>query len=317
MVDNTDIKIFVSYRRDDARCFAERIRDWFMMAYERENVFMDFDAIPPFVRFEDFIIEQIKKVDVMLVIIGPNWLDILKERMARPDEVDYVRLEIRMGLEMGKLVAPILVDGAAAPDPDDLPPEIRPIMQANAPRLDGGRQFLDNIERLVNALPVALAQHIRLQSADEAARVIDPMRVMRFAPAMTLSDDDAPPAESADRTLLICAAADDLLVASRLQDDLRAAELETEIKIVAGPIQEIKNTVDLILFILSPHSKGHPDLIEQIKHAQHTTTPALPVLVAGEPGHAAPYSLSLNQMIDLRDYDAQINDAIDRIKQYI
>ena len=28
-VSNTEIKIFVSYRRADSPCFAERIRDWF------------------------------------------------------------------------------------------------------------------------------------------------------------------------------------------------------------------------------------------------------------------------------------------------
>src|SRR5579862_5257707 len=89
-------KIFISYRRQDNAEFVERIRDWFIMKYGRANVFMDFDTIPPMVKFADYIRQSIEACDAMLVIIGPHWLKILQERLQNADE-DFVRTEISMG----------------------------------------------------------------------------------------------------------------------------------------------------------------------------------------------------------------------------
>lgn len=164
MPQHKDLKIFISYRRADNPCFAERIRDWFSLEYERENVFMDFDAIPPFVDFSAYILDQIRKVDVMLAIIGPQWMRILDERR-QSGETDYVRIEIATALKMGKLVAPILIDDTPVPDADDLPDDMREMMRFNAARLRGGRQFLDNIEVLIDALPLAIAQNNRVRGA--------------------------------------------------------------------------------------------------------------------------------------------------------
>lgn len=190
MIRNTDLKIFVSYRRADSPCFAERVRDWFSLAYKRENVFMDFDAIPPFVRFESFILEQIRLTDVMLVIIGPRWLSILQKRLGG-DDPDYVRIEIATALRLGKLIAPILVDGATMPDDDLLPADIRPMTRFNAARLHGGRQFLDTIEILIDALPAAIAQNARLLGA--APLPAAPPAAPKVAEAPAWLDDMAPP----------------------------------------------------------------------------------------------------------------------------
>ncbi len=70
-MSNSVRKIFISYRRDDHPDFVERIRDWFVIRYGRSNVFMDFDSIPPFTKFADYIREKVEETDVMIVIIGP------------------------------------------------------------------------------------------------------------------------------------------------------------------------------------------------------------------------------------------------------
>ncbi|TVR22952.1 MAG: toll/interleukin-1 receptor domain-containing protein [Anaerolineaceae bacterium] len=327
---NRDVKIFISYRRADNPCFAERIRDWFMLVYKRENVFMDFDAIPPFVDFEAFIIEQIKKIDVMLVIIGQEWLSHLKQR-EKSGTTDYVRLEIKQALAMGKLVAPILVDGATMPRANQLPEDIRPMLRANVPRLDGGRQFLDNIERIVSALPQALNQHVRIQTAtpQEAERMVDPMESMQFyEPARQMSRTaSAPPPPTMDlispsleeetaspeavrAIVALCHAPEDFGIALRVERDLTAQG-------VGVRANKIPDDAVLVIVLMSPHGR-HSDWIHgQIEEAHAAQKPILPVLVAGDTGSAMPYAVAANEMIDLRNYPTGIEALRGRVEQFI
>ncbi len=45
------LKVFVNYRRSDEKIFVELLRTHFMFRYGQENVFMDFDSLPPFTNF--------------------------------------------------------------------------------------------------------------------------------------------------------------------------------------------------------------------------------------------------------------------------
>ena len=137
-------KIFISYRRQDNPEFVERIRDWFIIHYGRDNVFIDFDTIPPFVKFDDFIREKVEESDVVVAIIGPDWLKLLKEKATNFEE-DYVRIEIALALKLGKLVAPICIKGAQVPRPADLPDELRAMLAYNAAFLNSGREFLERV----------------------------------------------------------------------------------------------------------------------------------------------------------------------------
>jgi len=145
-------KIFFNYRRADNPDFVERIRDWFAWKYGRDSVFMDFDTIPPFTAFADFIREKVRECDLLVAIIGPQWLDILHDRLAHNDEEDYVQTEIRLALEEGKPIAPICIKKAAIPRARDLPPELRPMLEYHVAHLDSGKHFLDNIEMILEAV---------------------------------------------------------------------------------------------------------------------------------------------------------------------
>ena len=66
--------IFISYRRDDQPGFVGRLSDALIAAYAPEKVFRDVDDIHP---GDDFVAElthQLRNVDAMLVVIGPDWL---------------------------------------------------------------------------------------------------------------------------------------------------------------------------------------------------------------------------------------------------
>jgi hypothetical protein len=100
----------------------------------------------------------VKDSDVLIAIIGPQWVDLLRERLSHADEEDYVQLEIRLALEEGKLIAPICIKGAGVPRLADLPPELRPMLEYNMAHLNSGRSFLDNIELIMDAVERELVQ---------------------------------------------------------------------------------------------------------------------------------------------------------------
>lgn len=147
----TNTKIFISYRRQDSPDFAERICDELMREFQRENVFIDFDKIPPFVKFADFIKEKVQECDVMVAIIGPNWVRLMKEKAMNFEE-DFVRIELALALQLGKLIAPICIKGATMPLQGELPEELRSMLQYNAASVDSGRDFSISMKRIVDSI---------------------------------------------------------------------------------------------------------------------------------------------------------------------
>lgn len=166
--------IFMSYRRADSPDFVERIRDWFVLRYGRDSVFMDFDNIPPFSRFADHIRERVRECDVLVAIIGPQWLEVLRDRLAHPEE-DYVQIEIQQALELGKWIAPICIKGASVPRANELPSHLREMMKYNVAHLNSGRHFLDNIEVILDALEQQLAEMEALQVVNQDIESVEPV----------------------------------------------------------------------------------------------------------------------------------------------
>jgi formylglycine-generating enzyme required for sulfatase activity len=120
-------KIFVNYRRQDARADARSIRDRLANAFGNASIFMDVDNLEPGQRFDQELEKALALCDVFLPVIGPRWLDLLNAR-SQNGQRDYVRDEIARALERGILVIPILVDGSALPRTDALPDELRPLV---------------------------------------------------------------------------------------------------------------------------------------------------------------------------------------------
>jgi TIR domain-containing protein len=66
-------KIFVNYRRDDARDMAARIRDRLAATFGASNVFMDVDNLLAGQRFDRELEKALGQTDVFLAVIGPRW----------------------------------------------------------------------------------------------------------------------------------------------------------------------------------------------------------------------------------------------------
>jgi TIR domain-containing protein len=143
------MKVFISYRRGDAVAIAGRLYDRLCSRLGAGSVFMDVENIPVGRDFTRSIKDSIVQSDVLLVLIGPEWLALLEKSKAREDVVTE---EIAIALSHEVLVIPVLLGNTSMPRPSDLPPAIQGLAMRNALRLEPGERFSSDVERLVQAL---------------------------------------------------------------------------------------------------------------------------------------------------------------------
>jgi hypothetical protein len=143
-------RIFISYRRNDCQSQANGLHDGLRHRLDRSKIFMDIDSIPIGADFEEHIRQEIEQCDVVLVLIGDEWLDPRPgAAMRRIDEPnDFVRLEIESSLQSEHVrVIPVLVEGAQMPQRDELPESIQRLARLHAFELSDSR-WTSDIERL-------------------------------------------------------------------------------------------------------------------------------------------------------------------------
>ena len=96
----------------------------------KDNVFLDVGSILFGVDFRTYLNDQIAAHDVVLVIIGPDWAQIMGERAGQQN--DFVRIEIESALKQNKLVIPVLVKNATMPDFSQLPETVQDLQWRNS-----------------------------------------------------------------------------------------------------------------------------------------------------------------------------------------
>lgn len=153
-LDGGDVRrFFLSYRRDDAGGIAGRIYDRLRDRFGAENVFLDTATIRLGDRFVESIGRAIEQCDVLLAIIGPKWASITtvdgQRRLDDPN--DYVRLEIKVAIQAEKRVVPTLVEGAKMPTANELPFDLRPLVERQAITIRN-ESFDQDIQQLIDAL---------------------------------------------------------------------------------------------------------------------------------------------------------------------
>jgi hypothetical protein len=121
--------VFISYRREDSSGYAGRLFDILAGHFGRDRIYMDIDTIKGGDDFAAVIDEKVGQCDVLLAVIGEKWLTAAGEHGDRRLDMpgDFVRQEIAKALERSVRVIPVLVGGASIPQPDDLPPDLRPL----------------------------------------------------------------------------------------------------------------------------------------------------------------------------------------------
>jgi formylglycine-generating enzyme len=174
------MKIFISYRRADlgghAAALVGRIFDRLAKHYGAANVFMDVDTIPPGMRFDQYIGDAVDKADVLLAVVGPQWVELMQARTE--GGADYVRVEIEAALERAMPVVPLLIGGAGIPQVRELPETLSSLVLHNAYLVDSGRDFNAHVSRLIADLDRNYAGKrkvvIKAPQAPEATKTAPP-----------------------------------------------------------------------------------------------------------------------------------------------
>lgn len=138
-------KVFICYRREGTAAYAGRLYDAMVARFGESNVFMDVE-IEPGLDFAARIEEVISGCVALIVVIGPNWAQVVGEdgepRIHDPE--DFVRREVAAGLaQTDATVIPALVGKAQMPRPEGLPEELRPLTRRNALELSDARWAYD------------------------------------------------------------------------------------------------------------------------------------------------------------------------------
>ena len=122
-------KIFVNYRRGDARDGAARLRDKLAATLGDADVFMDVDNLLAGERFDLKLQEALASAGMFLAVIGAHSMaEGLLEARAASGERDFVREEIAAALTTSMPVIPVTMDRAPLPKPASLPEDIRDLV---------------------------------------------------------------------------------------------------------------------------------------------------------------------------------------------
>ena len=153
--------IFISYRREDAKHAAGRLVDRLVAAVGRDKLFMDVDNIEPGLDFVKVLNEQVGRCDVLLALIGPQWLEArdMSGRRRLDNPGDFVRIEIEAALARDVRVVPVLLDGAEMPPIEALPPALQPLVRRQAVRISHER-FAAEADMLAESMKKALGQQV-------------------------------------------------------------------------------------------------------------------------------------------------------------
>lgn len=150
-------RIFISYRRQETSYPAGWLFDRLVEHYGDGQVFKDVDSVEPGDDFVDVLRTAVGSCEALLALIGARWATITDEegrrRLDSPD--DFVRLEIETALERNIRVIPILVDGAAMPQVEQLPPSLTKLARRQALELSPSR-FEYDTNRLLKVLSKTL-----------------------------------------------------------------------------------------------------------------------------------------------------------------
>jgi hypothetical protein len=153
LTETDKVSVFISYRHEDSEGHTGRLYDAFEQHFGAEQVFMDIDAIPLGVDFRDVINQRVSSCDVLIAVIGRQWLTIADSkgpRLENPE--DYVRLEIKAALERNVRVIPALVQGVEVmPGAHELPPDLAALSTRHGIQLRS-ESWRPSVARLIEAV---------------------------------------------------------------------------------------------------------------------------------------------------------------------
>ena len=164
-------KIFVSYRREPDQYVAGNLCRELRRQFGESQVIRDKESIEGGVSWKEYVLGEIDRDAVLLVLVGKDWSDIRhasgSRRLDNPE--DPIRLEIADALRDGATIIPLLLENAQMPAAADLPPEIAPFAELNALKLRDG-DWEPDVAKIVQRLERVGAKRIAVSDTSLPAR---------------------------------------------------------------------------------------------------------------------------------------------------
>ena len=167
-LQNLDSSIYISYRREDSSEVLQIInplRDQLKSLFSENLLFLDSMDLLPGVDLPDALGQALRNSKIILVFIGKNWLENKdqtgKRRIENPD--DWIRKEIRFGIENGKEVIPILINNTKYKysNKEILPTDLHTLANVSALHIDTNKNLYEGIEVLVSIILEVLTKHLK------------------------------------------------------------------------------------------------------------------------------------------------------------
>ncbi len=168
--------IFISYRRDDARGWPVHLQSAFEQVFGHGQVFLDTRDIPEGDKYPDALRQALQAAKVMLVLIGPDWNPPRDGHRRLDEEDDWVREEVRTGLEHCPLVIPVVLERGSLPAGDELPPALRPLQACQRASIDP-HHSIEDVDHLIKrigglaAIPICGSDHLGVLALMRLARL--------------------------------------------------------------------------------------------------------------------------------------------------
>lgn len=173
--------VFISYRRSDTLGHAYHVHSRLAARFGEERVFLD-KQIRPGADYTVALRGALAEAAAVIALIGSGWLDCVSaagtRRLEAPD--DWVREELATALAGGVTVIPVLLEGAAPPDPAKLPEDLRGLALHQALRIPN--DYLDEgLARLATLLADLLRDERGAGPSAETEATLNQVRQIRDA----------------------------------------------------------------------------------------------------------------------------------------
>ena len=147
-------RVFISYRHSDSQTPAVLLHERLEKEFGGGRVFLDRSDLAPGAKFPEEIEAFIRSADVMLIMIGPRWLD-ARDALGRrrlDDPHDFLVQEIAWGRDAQIAFLPLLIDGASMPRRRELPPTLRGLADLQGFVLQPYASNDRSVARLIDAI---------------------------------------------------------------------------------------------------------------------------------------------------------------------
>lgn len=144
--------IFISYRRQDTSGYALALRRELTRSLPDSKVFLDVESLDAGERWKDVVCDRVGSCDLVLVVIGDEWLVTRDGHKKIDREEDPVRFELVTALGRENMtIMPVLVEEARMPAPADLPADVRALCERHAHQIHD-RTYDQDVNALVELL---------------------------------------------------------------------------------------------------------------------------------------------------------------------